>query len=233
MSSLTPAPQPMGIIEALGDEGMARLEAIGTRQRFEAGTMVFVEGEPLDECHLILEGAIEMLLVLEDGTERLVGTLREGGLAGAVVLAGHAVTAGRARTAEPTDVVTIRRGVLRQLLDGDMELTMRFVPALIAQMARQAMVAVEELVRTARWSAEISGLTRLPFGDLVTTPREITAHLVNGREVTGQVLKYDGDAAGGGFLVFRVGEERLEVVRLDAVASLDCPKSDAFDERSA
>lgn len=220
---------PLTVLEALGGEGTRRLEQLGRRQHFEAGTTVFVEGEPLDECHLIIEGAIEMFLVLEDGTERLVGTLREGGLAGALVLAGQAVTAGRARAAEPTDVITVPRGAVRSLLDGDMELTMRLVPALIAQISRQALVAVGELVRTARWSAQVSGLTGLPFADLVTGPDEVTVHLVSGREVRGQPLRYDA-SDGGGVLVLQTSASGLEVVRMDAVASIETVRPGARAE---
>jgi len=231
MTDATTPSSPMTVLDALGDEGLNRLEQFGRRQHFEPGAAVFVQGEPVDECHLILSGAIEMFLVLDDGTERLVGTLREGGLAGAIALAGHAPSAGRARASEPTDVVTIPRGALRTLLDGDMELTMRLVPALFLQMGRQANLAIEELVRTARWSADISGLTRLPFGDLLTTPREITAHLVGGRAVRGKVLKYDASAAGG-FLVLGTENGGLELVRLEAVASLECPRADSPAEGS-
>lgn len=228
MSSDGPA-AVMSVLEALGDEGLARLEQFGRRQVFGTGETVFTEGEAAEECHLLLSGAVEAFVVLEDGAERLVHTARRGALLGALALTGDAFHAGRMRAVEPTEVVTVPRGGLRHLLQGSPDMVWTVVPAVMRQMAEQALVAVRELVATTRWAASISGLTRLPFGELVTTPHEVALRLLDGRTVTGRVLRFD-EGEGGGWLVVDAGRDRLEIVRLAAVASIECPRPDVSGE---
>ena len=213
---------PQSIVEALGDEGLAKFEAAGERLSLEAGTALAEPGDPVDDLYLILSGSIEVFLVLEGGVERLVGTLRNRGLLGALAIAQPMTSRARSRTAEPTEVIRISRDAIHQLMSSDAELALALYPALVTQICVQARIAIEDLVNTAQWAAQVSGITQVSFGDLLSSPQGVTLQLLDGRTLKGRVVRLDLQDSGG-YLVLDDGEGTLHVVRGAAIVSIERP----------
>jgi CRP-like cAMP-binding protein len=216
----------MSIREALGPEGIAKLEAAGERLQLEPGVVLAEPGDPIDELSLILSGAVEVFIVLDGGVERLVGTLRDRGLLGAMALTEPMVAQARARTCEPTEILRIHRDALHKVLDDDLELAVKVMPALIAQLGKQARIAAEDLVNTAQWAAQVSGITQTSFADLLTGADGVVFRLVDGRSLRGRVLRIE-PMEGAGFIVLDDGEGTVHVIRAPAIVSMERPPVEA------
>ncbi len=213
---------PGSIVEALGEGGLAKLEAAGERLTLEPGTVVYEPGDPMEHQYLLLSGAIEVSLVLDGGLERLVGTLREGALLGALAADGSLPSAGRCRVTEATDAVKIGGAELRALLAGDDALALRVLPAMMAQMGKQARIAIDDLVTTAHWAAQVSGISQLSFGDILASADGVTLRLTDGRTLAGRIVRVDLEESGG-FLVLRDVSDTLHVVRGAGIVSIERP----------
>lgn len=219
---MTDSSCPQSIRDALGDAGLAKLEAAGERVVLPAGTVLSEPGDPIDELCLILRGAVEVFLVLDGDVERLVGTLRDRGLLGAIAVAEPMPSGGRARTSEETELIRISRDALQDLLRNDSELALAVWPAIAAQMARQARIAIDDLVNTGQWAAQVAGISQVGFGDLLAGPDGVVLRLVDGRSLSGRLLRIDL-TEGSGYLVIDDGEGTLHVVRGAGIVSLERP----------
>jgi len=209
------------ILSALGEKGIAALEKLGERRQVEAGTVLFEPGDEIEHMDIVVTGAIEMAIVLDGGAEHLVGTIRDGGLLGALQAGEEGGAAGLARAIAPCDLLTIPCGALPQLMQDMPELAIPVLTAMIAQTRAQARLAIADLLNTVRWNADITGISRLSFGDLITSAEGVTVQLLNGRSVAGRILRSDPDEHGG-YMVLKCGDEKLHIIRAAAIASIEC-----------
>jgi len=66
------------LLQNLADESLEQVAAIGNRQSFQAGDLLFADG---DECHgsfLLLEGQVKVFKYAETGREQIMGMLGPG-----------------------------------------------------------------------------------------------------------------------------------------------------------
>jgi len=66
------------LLQNLADESLEQVAAIGNRQSFQAGNLLFADG---DECHgsfLLLEGQVKVFKYAETGREQIMGMLGPG-----------------------------------------------------------------------------------------------------------------------------------------------------------
>jgi len=66
------------LLQNLADESLEQVAAIGNRQSFQAGDLLFADG---DECHgsfLLLEGQVKVFKYAESGREQIMGMLGAG-----------------------------------------------------------------------------------------------------------------------------------------------------------
>jgi len=212
---------PMTILDALGDQGIAALEKLGERRHVAAGTVLFEPGDELERMDIVISGAIEVAIVLDGGVEHLVGTIRDGAVLGALQQGEASGALGRARAVESCELLTFPSDALPKLMQDHPAVAIPVLTALVGQMRAQAKLAIEDLLNTVRWNADITGISQLTFGDLITSAKGVTLQLLDGRSIAGRILRIDPDHHGG-YIVVKCGDEKLHIVRSAAIVSIEC-----------
>ena len=107
------------LLQNLADESLEQVAAIGTLQSFQAGDLLFADG---DECHgsfLLLEGQAKVFKYAETGREQIMGILGPGDyLAGVPAFDGRQYSA-NATVLDPLRVLFLPRGPFLALLRRD------------------------------------------------------------------------------------------------------------------
>jgi len=218
------------ILEALGDEGVTALEKLGERRHVAANTVLYEPGDELSGFDIVVHGAIEVAIVPDDGIEHVVGTLRDGAILGVLQSGTQGGAAGRARAVESCDLLTIPHGALLQVLQEKPHLTMAVMTAVVDQMRAQAQIAIADLMNVVRWNADITGISQLSFGDLITSTNGVTLHLADGRAVSGRVLRIDPEQHGG-YVAIKCGDGKLHIVRSEAIVSIETDARGCREEK--
>jgi CRP/FNR family transcriptional regulator, anaerobic regulatory protein len=78
---------------AVGAENLARLAAVATCRRAEAGRALFEEGEPAEAVYTLTEGMLKLYKLMSDGRRQVVGFLLPGDFLGLAFGRGYAYTA--------------------------------------------------------------------------------------------------------------------------------------------
>jgi CRP/FNR family transcriptional regulator, cyclic AMP receptor protein len=101
-------------IELLGKEAMAR--------SLERNDVIFREGDEPDELVVVVEGRIAIIRSFVDGRESVLALMEDGDCFGEMGLFGGAGRSTDARALEPTEVLTIPYGPLREIYNRRPEL---------------------------------------------------------------------------------------------------------------
>lgn len=101
---------------------------------FEAGQIIFSEGDPAQSLLLIEEGVVEISKTI-DGQRKVLQTLGAGGVFGEMALLNHTTRAATATAVERTSVILVPKFVLeRQMARAD-ALVRKLIYALISSRA--------------------------------------------------------------------------------------------------
>jgi CRP-like cAMP-binding protein len=216
------SPKPAAtILDALGEAGVTALEKLGERHHVAAGTVLFEPGDDLQRMEIVVTGAVEVAIILDGAIEHLVGTIRDGGILGALQQSEAGGAAGRARAIESSELLAVPCGALEKVLEELPHLALPVLGAMVRQMRAQGKLAIADLLNTVRWNAEITGISQLTFGDLITSAQGVTLQLSDGRALAGRILRIDPDSHGG-YLVLKCTSGKLHVVRSEAIVSIEC-----------
>ncbi|MFW5877315.1 MAG: Crp/Fnr family transcriptional regulator [Myxococcota bacterium] len=107
---------------------------------YEAGTVVYAEGEPADASFLIQEGRVRLMKEIR-GAERSLTLLRPGDLFGEDALVPDAVRQATAMALSELTVLALDRRTLAALMAGNAEVALR----VLAQLVRRLQYAEEQL----------------------------------------------------------------------------------------
>ncbi|MDH4233793.1 MAG: EAL domain-containing protein [Gallionella sp.] len=86
------------------------------REVYSAGEQIFTEGEAGDCAYLIEEGSVEVI-VMDQGSERLISTMGKGEMFGEVALIDYQPRTATVRAVEKSVLVPIRRKLVESLLE--------------------------------------------------------------------------------------------------------------------
>jgi CRP-like cAMP-binding protein len=115
------------------------------RQRhFRRNEVIFHQGDPGDALHVIVEGAVKIVLPSSEGEEAIIATLREGDFFGELALLDGQPRSATAAAVEPSETWSLPRDAFLALLDGRPALRDALLRALSADL-RRLTVHVEEL----------------------------------------------------------------------------------------
>ena len=103
------------------------------RRRFRRNEVIFHQGDPGDSLHVVVTGAVKILLPSPDGEEAIIATLRPGDFFGELSLLDGAPRSATATALEPTETLALPRSTFQALLDRDAALR----NALLASVARE------------------------------------------------------------------------------------------------
>jgi CRP/FNR family transcriptional regulator, cyclic AMP receptor protein len=87
------------------------------RRRFRKGEVIFHQGDPGDSLHVVVSGAVKIVLPSAEGEEAIIATLRTGDFFGELALLDDSPRSATATSLEPTELLVLPRGVFMDLLD--------------------------------------------------------------------------------------------------------------------
>ncbi len=137
------------------------------RRRFRRNEVVFHQGDPGESLHVIISGAVKVVLPSPEGDEAIIATLRTGDFFGELALLDGAPRSATLAAVEVTETFALPRTSFLKLLDGDPGIRNALLAALAAEL-RRLTGHVEELHfldLAGRLAMRISRLARESFPD--------------------------------------------------------------------
>lgn len=120
----------------LTDAQLVTVAKLSQQEKYDAGAIIFREGEPADHMYLILEGEVQLYIKVDDeGNTAVVEVLSWGDAMGWSVAVEPYILTATAQCTRPVTVVAIDGPGFRRFLDGDCEacaLFMRRLAQIIA-----------------------------------------------------------------------------------------------------
>lgn len=110
-------------LAALGDDERKELATCARIAKYQAGEIVFSQGDPGDSLYILSEGRIELLIGVEDEAHP-IATLEEGSYFGEMALLTGEPRSATARTLTPCDVVVLTKRDLEHLFHDRPEVPM-------------------------------------------------------------------------------------------------------------
>jgi CRP/FNR family transcriptional regulator, cyclic AMP receptor protein len=89
------------------------------RRRFRRGEVIFHQGDPGDSLHVVMSGAVKIVLPSAEGEEAIIATLRPGDFFGELALLDGAPRSATAVALEPSENMALPRSTFREILDHD------------------------------------------------------------------------------------------------------------------
>src|SRR3954468_19172119 len=111
----------LDLFEALPDEDIEDLASKAETVVWDAGTIVFDEGDAGDACYVIHSGRVQVMRRLVDGQPIVLAELGHGGLVGELALFASDRRAATLQVINPTTAVAIGRDDLMAILRGNAE----------------------------------------------------------------------------------------------------------------
>ncbi|HET7676805.1 MAG TPA: Crp/Fnr family transcriptional regulator [Candidatus Limnocylindrales bacterium] len=115
------------------------LEAIVSRlrrRRFRRNEVIFHQGDPGDSLHVVVTGAVKIVLPSTEGEEAIIATLRPGDFFGELALLDGAPRSATAAALEPTETLVLPRDVLLELIAVDPGLRDALLAGLAGELRR-------------------------------------------------------------------------------------------------
>jgi CRP/FNR family cyclic AMP-dependent transcriptional regulator len=114
--------QRLPIAEELGKTRLERVAEVAHLEEYEAGTLLFREGEPADHPRIVISGLVSLLMNVPHQGELVVNTVSDGELLGFSALLPRHRWRSSARTSQPTRCLRFDGEALRTLMEMDHEL---------------------------------------------------------------------------------------------------------------
>ncbi|MDQ3964328.1 MAG: Crp/Fnr family transcriptional regulator [Actinomycetota bacterium] len=165
----------------------------GVLQHYRKGQILFGEGDPAERLYVVLEGAVKLYVVSEDGAELNLGHLGPGLMFGEVALADGGPRSAFAEITEPSTLFALGRTELFALLDAQPALVRNYLHQLGARI-RATTDRSEDLVFKDLQGRVAKQLLSLASKDDAIEPmvsQQELANMVGGsRPTVNQILKH-------------------------------------------
>lgn len=141
------------VFAGLGPEDIARVSEVAVPRRFEAGEVVFREGDDSDTCYVVRSGLARAVREHSDGRTITLSNFGPGDIFGELAMFDHERRSATVDTLEPTEVIAILGGDMRRLMSDHPEITVKLIAALAQRLratnerlARQSFQTVQSRV---------------------------------------------------------------------------------------
>ncbi len=128
----------------MAPETLANLARTLRRRRFRRSEVIFHQGDPGDSLHIVVAGAVKIVLPSAEGDEAIIATLRRGDFFGELALLDSSPRSTTATAMESTETLALPREPFLVLLADDPALVRALLHAL-AEELRRLTGHVEEL----------------------------------------------------------------------------------------
>jgi CRP/FNR family transcriptional regulator len=143
------------VFSALGQDELARVAEVAVPRRFEAGEVVFREGDESDTCYIVRSGRARAVRDHSDGRSITLANFGPGDIFGEFAMFDDERRSATVETLEPTVAVAILGGDMRRLLREHPDLAVKLITALVRRLretnerlARQSFQTVQSRVAT-------------------------------------------------------------------------------------
>ena len=219
MGEILDALSDIPLFAELDGDSRSLLASSGETRELSTGELLYTEGDASDGIFVILEGSVELLTGVEEGMERVFGTLGSGRIVGMLALLDEGVREATARAVEESRVLYIRRELFRELRRNDPLQWAGILADLAGEMASQTRFLIDQYRQALAWNLEISGASTISLDRLVEQSMETTIELIDGTSLRGRVLNVNRDAAGWD-LLFRADDGSLRIVPRHALLQI-------------
>lgn len=135
--SFDPDLKKIQLLSKLNDDELKLLGMVMRQERYPSGTPVCSEGEPGRSCWFIIEGELDVVKTLSDGTERLLTTLRPSDVFGQVALIDSGARSATCRARTDVRVFRLDRQDFEALFSSGSKFAFRFQVAIARIAASQ------------------------------------------------------------------------------------------------
>jgi CRP-like cAMP-binding protein len=120
----------------MAPETLANLARTLRRRKFRRSEVIFHQGDPGDSLHIVVAGAVKIVLPSAEGDEAIIATLRRGDFFGELALLDGAPHSATATALEPTETLVLPRREFHELVDRDSALREALLAGLAAELRR-------------------------------------------------------------------------------------------------
>lgn len=206
------------LLADLGERHLQGIARIGQLRRYDAGAVIFREGDPGDALHVIAQGAVKVVRTARDGDEILLARLGAGEVLGEIAILDGGDRTATAIAVEPSVHVVIPGESFRAWLVGEPAAA----PALLRTLARRLRRADEVLADVAllplpqRLAKLLLNLaSESADGSARSTQLDLAARLGVTREAVNKCLRRFAEAG-----LIRITRGRCEVLATYRLALL-------------
>jgi len=123
-------PGVIPLSEALGSDELERIAAVAVPRRFDAGEMVFREGETSDSCYVVRSGHARALRSHADGRTITLGSFGPGDIFGELAMFDDGRRSATVEAVDRLDVLAVLSPDMRRLLDDQPKLAVKLIVSL-------------------------------------------------------------------------------------------------------
>lgn len=212
---LSSLPQFFGMdppeIEALAD--------LFEEREFAAGETIYTAGDPGGDLLLVAEGAVEAVVPISAGVEKLVTTVRKGAIFGTVSYVDGQEQPVTARAVEATTALALSRESYNDYWSAHPKGAARLIWMLAGKISSDARLMAEEVRKNVEWTLRVSGAAALNLHTLISERVQISLDLLSGRRIVGTLLKVE-ESPGGMEIAVSLPEGRVALVPYHAIEML-------------
>ncbi len=211
--------QSVPYFTALSDAALVDVAAEFIVRRYQAGELIFLEGDPEAGLHLVIEGLCKVYRMSEAGREQVLATLKPGDSCNEVPVVDGGPNPANLVTLENSTVWVITAGSLARLRRQHPQLNDIIIKSL-AMRCRQLVQRIHNLSFlsvTGRLAAFLlqQGNAETPLSRHRWTQDEIAAHLGTVREMVGRAFRELQQAE-----LIAIDRHRIEILDWDGLREL-------------
>jgi CRP-like cAMP-binding protein len=200
-------------------EEIGALADLFEEREFAAGETIYAAGDPGGDLLLVTEGAVEAVVTISEGVEKLVATVREGAIFGTVSYVDGQEQPVTARAVEATKALALSRASYDEFWNAHPRGAARLIWVLAGKISSDARLMAEEVRKNVEWTLRVSGAAALNLHTLISDKVQIALDLLSGRRIVGTLLKVE-DSPGGTEITVSTPEGRIALVPYHAIEML-------------
>lgn len=119
------------LFATLSNQSLESLRACSSVEHVDEGALIFSEGQRGDRMYVVLQGAVKLVRQIEGVGEEMLAVSRKGDYFGELSVLDHSPRSADARSNEPSQLLTIRKAQLEELMFHDPDFTREFLWVLV------------------------------------------------------------------------------------------------------
>jgi CRP-like cAMP-binding protein len=204
------------------DNEIETLSDIAEHVHYKKGELLFEADDPGDSVFMVGSGAVDLFTVINNDLEQTLLSVREGGFIGIVALIDDAARGINARVSERAELYKFDKERLSLIISDGGELGVKLLKIIADVTSTRTRIAVNSLRQNLEWTMQVSGLASLDISQLIVDQVNIKIDLVNGKDITGTIMKAEAHPQGYELFV-KTSDGTLHFIPYHAIVSASFP----------